>query len=256
MGWGWGGLSGNQQRAGSRRNPGGPTRRVPTRHCLAHQPAPRVRARPQTAAPPLERRPRPTRLQAGPAPRATVAAPPRRTWPQPGAPPSASPRARSSSALPGVCGAHRLWAGPCSGGGAPPPAAPPPRSQRLPDLPLGRSRANCALPGPLCPLPAMVLWRSAFFICLAFSLATLVQRGKAGGGRAGTPPCGPAGRGLGAPRPRGAHERPGPHLAGLRRRLRAGGRGSGGASPGPGGTDLAAIQVAGEEGPGPLWVLG
>nr|KAF6435164.1 CD99 molecule like 2 [Rousettus aegyptiacus] len=33
------------------------------------------------------------------------------------------------------------------------------------------------LRGPLCLLPAMVPWRSAFLICLAFSLATLIQRG-------------------------------------------------------------------------------
>uniref|UniRef100_G3MXF4 CD99 antigen-like protein 2 n=1 Tax=Bos taurus TaxID=9913 RepID=G3MXF4_BOVIN len=39
----------------------------------------------------------------------------------------------------------------------------------------------------------MVAWRWACLICLAFSLTTLVQRGKAGRGHVGSPPCRPAG---------------------------------------------------------------
>ncbi|XP_019523435.1 PREDICTED: CD99 antigen-like protein 2 isoform X4 [Hipposideros armiger] len=59
---------------------------------------------------------------------------------------------------------------------SPPPAAPP-LSLLLPNFPRGRSRANCAPLGPLHLLLTMVAWHSAFLVCLAFSLATLIQRG-------------------------------------------------------------------------------
>ncbi|KAM5196324.1 CD99 antigen-like protein 2 isoform 2-T2 [Hipposideros larvatus] len=59
---------------------------------------------------------------------------------------------------------------------SPPPAAPP-LFLLLPNFPRGRSRANCAPLGPLHLLLTMVAWHSAFLVCLAFSLATLIQRG-------------------------------------------------------------------------------
>lgn len=119
--------------------------------------------------------------------------------------PGARAHARSSPpsrGLPAVGGS-------CSSGRTPPPVAPPPYSLLL-NLPLGRSRANCAPLGPLHLLLAMVAWRSVFLVCLAFSLATLVQRGKASEGWCmGTPPHRSPQDGGSAPqRPCSAHERP------------------------------------------------
>lgn len=166
----------------------------------------------------------PPRLQARPAPRAAAAAPPHLPLPKPGAlrtpallcaPPRLSGvrRARASSGR-----VLQWWQG-----SSPFPAPPQPAP---------RAFSRCVPLGPLCLLPAMVPWRSAFLICLAFSLATLIQRGKAGGGRAGTHPGGLVGRGLRPRRPRGAHERPGARLTGLRRRqLAVGGAGVRAGSP-------------------------
>lgn len=160
-----------------------PTLTTPPAGCpldppLAHQPRPRNCRLPQPLASLVQTRPpSPHLTQTGRAPGVCARARPFR--------PSGS--APHAPALGGSCG----------GGKAPPPAAPPLSPLNL-DLLLGCSRANCSPLGPLRPLPAMVAWRSAFLICLAFSLDTLVQRGKASGVHAGTTPLGPVGRGLDA----------------------------------------------------------
>lgn len=136
--------------------------------------------------------PRPS--STSPAPETAGSLSPSSLWRKPAPPhltqarraPDKSAPARPFLSFPGAPLAQALG-GTCNGGKAP-PAAPPFSPLHL-NLLLGCSRADYFL-GPLCPLPAMVAWHSEFLIRLAFSLATLVQRGKASRVCAGTTPSG------------------------------------------------------------------